>query len=98
VIAQEVETVFPTAVITDESTGYKMVDYAVLVAPLIEGVKALHHENLRLKDENTSMRADVSELKVENQALKAKVQGMEDRLNRLLDVICNSHDRSKYCD
>jgi hypothetical protein len=49
VIAQDVEQVFPTAVITDPDSGYKKVDYAVLVAPLIEAVKALRAENTRIK-------------------------------------------------
>ena len=40
VIAQEVEAAFPDAVVTHES-GYKMVDYAGLVAALIESVKEL---------------------------------------------------------
>lgn len=39
VIAQEVESAFPEAVITDASTGLKSVDYAALIAPLIEAVK-----------------------------------------------------------
>lgn len=40
VIAQNIETVFPELVHTDE-TGYKSVEYANLVAPLIEAVKEL---------------------------------------------------------
>jgi hypothetical protein len=42
VIAQEVEKVFPLAVIEDHSIGFKKVDYAVLVAPLIQAFKELH--------------------------------------------------------
>jgi hypothetical protein len=40
VIAQEVEQVFPELVHTD-ARGYKMVNYAGLIAPLIEAVKEL---------------------------------------------------------
>jgi endosialidase-like protein len=40
VIAQEVEDVFPELVRTDER-GYKLVNYAGLIAPLIEAVKEL---------------------------------------------------------
>ena len=40
VIAQEVEAVFPDAVATGED-GFKLVDYAGLVAVLIEAVKEL---------------------------------------------------------
>ncbi len=38
-IAQEVETVLPEAVRTSDQDGFKTVDYAKLVAPLIEAVK-----------------------------------------------------------
>lgn len=40
VIAQEVEEVFPELVRTDER-GFKQVNYAGLIAPLIEAVKEL---------------------------------------------------------
>ena len=40
VIAQEVEQVFPELVQTDER-GYKLVNYAGLIAPLIEATKEL---------------------------------------------------------
>ncbi len=39
VIAQEVERHFPTTVIKNRDSGYKMVDYAALVAPLIQATK-----------------------------------------------------------
>jgi len=38
-IAQDVEKVFPEIVNTDEETGLKTIEYAKLVAPLIEAVK-----------------------------------------------------------
>jgi hypothetical protein len=38
-IAQDVEKVFPEIVKTDEETGLKTIEYAKLVAPLIEAVK-----------------------------------------------------------
>jgi len=40
VIAQEVEEVFPELVSTDDD-GYKRVNYAGLIAPLIEAIKEL---------------------------------------------------------
>ena len=57
VIAQEVESVFPEVVSTDDK-GYKSVDYSKLTAPLIEAVK---------------------ELKAENEALKARIEALEQR-------------------
>lgn len=56
VIAQNVEEVFPEAVVTDNE-GYKSVAYAKLVAPLIEGVKALSKENAEIKAENAEIKA-----------------------------------------
>ncbi|AEV73126.1 hypothetical protein MycrhN_2540 [Mycolicibacterium rhodesiae NBB3] len=51
VIAQEVESVFPEAVVTDPQSGYKLVDYAGLVAVLIEAVKELDRRVERLEAE-----------------------------------------------
>lgn len=58
VIAQEVEKVFPEIVATDEETGLKAVEYANLVAPLIEAVKA--------------QQAQIDELRQEIDILKSK--------------------------
>jgi hypothetical protein len=63
VIAQEVEKVFPALVHTDEKTGYKSVEYANLVGPLIEAVKELKTE----KD------AEITALKKEIEDMKNKV-------------------------
>jgi hypothetical protein len=49
VIAQEVEKVFPELVHTDPVNGLKSVEYANLVAPLIESVKTLAAENAALQ-------------------------------------------------
>lgn len=38
-IAQDVEKVYPELVITNELTGYKSIQYAGIIAPLIETVK-----------------------------------------------------------
>ncbi|HEY8964751.1 MAG TPA: tail fiber domain-containing protein, partial [Alphaproteobacteria bacterium] len=48
VIAQEVEAVYPQAVITDEK-GFKKVDYPALVPVLIEAVKELKVQNDELR-------------------------------------------------
>jgi len=52
VIAQEVEEVLPELVQTDPHTGLKSVEYANLVAPLIEAVKAQQQE---ITDLNTKL-------------------------------------------
>ncbi len=49
VVAQEVEAVFPELVDTRSSQGYKGVNYAGLIAVLIQAFNELHAENLALK-------------------------------------------------
>lgn len=56
VIAQEVEQVLPELVYTDKQ-GMKAVNYAGLVAPLIEAVKELKKENDSLKKENQDIKS-----------------------------------------
>lgn len=71
VIAQDVEKVFPTAVMTDKNSGYKKVDYAVLVAPVIQAIKELYIRITGQDRELASVKQEVSELRKENEALKA---------------------------
>jgi len=54
VIAQEIETVFPELVHTDKK-GYKSVQYSNIVAPLIEAIKTLKHQNEAQQDQITSL-------------------------------------------
>ena len=61
VIAQEVEKVFPEAVMTDKA-GYKAVSYDKLVAPLIEAVKELKAENDELKNRNNDLERRIEAL------------------------------------
>ncbi|QDK37568.1 tail fiber domain-containing protein [Bdellovibrio sp. NC01] len=84
VIAQEVETKFPEAVAVDKQ-GYKSVNYAVLVAPLINAVKELyakmtgHDEQIAnvtrrlasIEESKKTDKAEIDSLKKENAALKA---------------------------
>ena len=48
-VAQQVETVLPELVFTDPTTGYKSVQYANVVAPLIEAIKEQQIEIDRLE-------------------------------------------------
>ena len=68
VIAQEVEKVFPEAVETDNKDT-KSVAYGNLIAPLIEAVKELKSQ----KD------TEILELKKENEALKARIDALEQK-------------------
>ena len=75
VIAQEVEQVLPEVVHTD-SQGYKSVEYAKLVVPLIEAVKALKSQNVELQSENMA-------LKQENEDIRQALAKILSRLDAL---------------
>ncbi len=62
VIAQEIETVFPELVSTDDE-GYKSVDYSHLVPVLIEAIKELNIENEQLETKVNEMNSDLESIK-----------------------------------
>jgi hypothetical protein len=81
-IAQEVETLFPELVKTDDQ-GFKSVNYIGLVPYLIEAVKELQRANNLLKSENEQIKI---ESKLTNQAIKT----LEAKLDKLLIQTSNS--------
>jgi trimeric autotransporter adhesin len=97
VIAQDVEKVFPTAVINDPGSGYKKVDYAVLVAPVIQAFKELnkriaqifsttqqHKRDIAsLKSSDNDKEKEIADLKAKDQANTQKIKDLEQRLERL---------------
>jgi len=89
VIAQEVEKQFPTAVVKDESTGYKKVDYAVLVAPLIQAVKEMYHKinrSIASVEHDVKLKADQSE-----------VEQLRRENNELKQYLCQTDPRAPFC-
>lgn len=92
VLAQEVEKVFPEVVHTD-STGYKAVNYQMLIAPLIEAVKSLslkfqsQIEHNNFQNQELSKKANQTEiellkyqinlLKIENEKLSLRLENLE---------------------
>ncbi|MBY0385224.1 tail fiber domain-containing protein [bacterium] len=68
VIAQDVEKQFPTAVIEDSNTGYKKVDYAVLVAPVIQAFKELNKRITELFSVSESHSRRLASVEAENAA------------------------------
>ena len=93
VIAQDVEKQFPTAVMEDRE-GIKKVDYAVLVAPLIEAVKELNRrfnslfeasqghsrEIASIKTENSQIRDENAQIKIENAQIKDELRNKTSKL------------------
>jgi trimeric autotransporter adhesin len=87
VIAQDVEKVFPTSVMEDQSTGYKKVDYAVLVAPLIEAFKNLHSQFELLFNASEIHEREIASIKAVAEAEKLirdqEIADLKQRLSQL---------------
>jgi len=62
-IAQDVEKVFPLAVSNNEETGFKSVDYAKLVAPLIDSVKTQQKQIQKQENKINDLQRQINELK-----------------------------------
>ncbi len=83
VIAQDVEAQFPTAVIEDSATGYKKVDYAVLVAPLIQAFKELNKRIMELFSVSERHSREITSIRAENVLLKAQDQAKDQKIKEL---------------
>lgn len=79
VIAQEVEKVFPQAVITG-SDGLKAVSYMGLVAPVIQAIKELNAKFQGIFAKMTGVETRVLNLEKENAELKARLLKIEEAL------------------
>ncbi len=85
-IAQELEKVYPQAVVTDSKSGLKSVAYDHLVAPLIEAFKELNRRIAELmvtkaeQSEVDKLKAQNAELKQENIDIKARLEKIEKAL------------------
>ena len=69
VIAQEIEKVFPEAVLTD-AQGSKSVLYTALIAPVIKAIKELYTKS-------QGYEAKISKLEAQNRALEARLERLE---------------------
>lgn len=81
VIAQEVEMVYPEAVVT-ASDGFKKVDYPALVPVVIDAVKELNAENRKLREEVKSLKAANVLLKAANDNFDARLNALELKMAR----------------
>ena len=92
VIAQDIQKVFPTAVIENKE-GYLSVDYAVLVAPLIETVKEidnnLHMFKVMTEGIDTEQSRKIASLEKENKETQKRLKEVQDRLK----IISKKYDK-----
>jgi hypothetical protein len=96
VIAQEVEAVIPELVKTD-SDGFKAVEYANLVAYLIEAVKeqqkmidSQNNEIASLKADNQKSQAEISrmsDMQKQMDALKKQMAGLQDMMQQITPTV-----------
>jgi hypothetical protein len=80
-IAQDVQKAFPTAVST-RANGFLAVDYAVLVAPLIQAVKELKALFQRADSSRERLESEVASLRAENAAMRADLESIKRELRR----------------
>ncbi|XGC80230.1 tail fiber domain-containing protein [Bdellovibrio bacteriovorus] len=79
VIAQEVEAVYPEAVVTS-SNGYKSVTYSKLVSPLIESTRELYGMCKASEEQIKTLQRKVASLEEENAALKKDIEMIKKKL------------------
>ncbi|MCO4754380.1 MAG: tail fiber domain-containing protein [Bacteriovoracaceae bacterium] len=103
VIAQEIQKVFPTAVV-ENADGYLSVDYAVLVSPLIEATKELSKNLEMFKLMHAGIEEQVNEntrriasLEQENQEIKAQNQELHNEVQALRSVVCELKPDASIC-
>ncbi|MES2803657.1 MAG: tail fiber domain-containing protein [Bdellovibrionota bacterium] len=90
VIAQEVEKVIPSAVITDPTTGMKAVKYQNLIAPLIQSTKELYGICEMNKSQMKSVERRVANVEEKMSAQQVEINHLKKQnedLQKKLDVI-----------
>lgn len=85
-VAQDVEGVLPELVSTNSITGLKSVQYANLVAVLIEAVKELKTENDYIKKITMTFQEENRTLKVENKQFVKALASLTDRQTTLEEM------------
>lgn len=81
-IAQEVEAVYPEFVHTNEQ-GVKSVNYAQMVAVLIESIKELNTSIEKLQVENKNLKAELTQVDVNSKKIAELEQSMQSLLTMM---------------
>ncbi len=88
-IAQETEKVFPQAVVTG-SDGIKSMNYANLVAPVVEALKEMHIKFLALFKKSEVHDRELA-------SLKSKTEALEKENAQLKDYLCKKDPQAPIC-
>lgn len=96
VIAQEVEAQFPEVVDTNKD-GYKSVNYAALIAPVIEAVKKLYHQVTGVEEKQLRQDREIASLKNDNQLKDQKIQQLENENASIKQWICTKDPKAAIC-
>lgn len=93
VIAQEVEKVYPEAVVVDEK-GTRSVAYSMLIAPIIESIRELW-THMQKSDAKASRQ--IASVKGEQEVLKNRVERLEQENAELKAYLCYKDPKAPVC-
>ena len=96
VIAQDIEAVFPTAVITN-ADGFLAVDYAVLVSPLIEATKELDRNIEKLRIMQNGLVIKMNKNSRDIASLKKEVKVLREENEQLKKFLCSKFSDAPHC-
>ena len=86
-IAQELEYILPSAVVTDPETGYKAVKYNNLIAPLIESTKELNAKCEINKEQNFQLARRVASIESSLEAQSKEIENLKEENRKLSEKL-----------
>ena len=95
IIAQNLEKVYPELV-KDYEDGYKAVNYDGLIPVLIEGLKEQQRVIKQLEVNNDGLSDQVGQLSTENAVLQTRLNELEDKLDKVLELYKTQQERIGY--
>ncbi len=94
VIAQDVEKVFPEAVLINKD-GTKGVNYGALIAPVIEALRELNSTVIRVFTSTETHAKEIKAIKEQNKELKKANEQMMARMDRMEKMLLQSRMKNK---
>ncbi len=90
-IAQEVDTVLSSIVLTDTLTGFKSLDYSKIVPVIVEGIKQLDSINTGLVSKDSINDSKIQALEATDSILNAKLQNQNSIIASLQNQLIASN-------